>query len=211
MNWNDYEAAWKRQPLPVGAEADLAGLRATYESKRRKLAATLQVRDWSELGACVFLVGVYIHFWRQTGPAGWPMAFAILLVLGVAGVFVRERLRVRRLRLGAEAPLLAKVEADLAELRHQRGMLLKIWTWYLGPVLGAMLIHAGVILSRGKAWFVWEPLYMAVTGLLLLLVGGLIAGSCWFVARLNRQAVVKNIEPRITELEKLRQDLLNPV
>jgi hypothetical protein len=210
MNWTDYEAAWKRQPLPKGTQADLSDLRATFETKRRKLAATLRIRDWSELAACGFLVVVYARYWQQTGPGGWPMAFAILLVLGVAAVFVRERLRVRRLRLGVEAPLLAKVEADLAELRHQRRMLQKIWAWYLGPALGAMLIHAGVILGRGKTWIVWEPLYLAATGLLILLIGALIAGSCWFVARLNRQAVVKNIEPRIAELEKLRQDILDP-
>ena len=41
MNWNDYEAVWKRQELPVGADADLATLRETFETKRRKMGHTI--------------------------------------------------------------------------------------------------------------------------------------------------------------------------
>ena len=99
MNWNDYEAVWKRQELPVGADADLTALKETFETKRRKLAATLLIRDWTEISACAVVVAFYAWFWRSIGPSGWPMAVAMLLILGVAGVFLRERRRTRRKRL----------------------------------------------------------------------------------------------------------------
>ena len=50
MNWNDYEAVWKRQALPVGADADLATLRETFETKRRKMAAVFSPAIYFRLG-----------------------------------------------------------------------------------------------------------------------------------------------------------------
>jgi hypothetical protein len=204
MNWNDYEAVWKRQELPVGPDADLAALKETFETKRRKLAATLLIRDWTEISACVVVVAFYAWFWRSIGPSGWPMAIAMLLILGVAGVFLRERRRTRRKRVGADAPLLAKIEADLGELHHQRQLLLNVWAWYLAPCAGAVLIQVGVMIRRAKPWEATrEPLVLLGLGLCLALF-------LWFAWAINGRAVRKQIEPRLDELEKLRRDILSP-
>jgi len=201
MNLSDYEAIWKRQPLPVGEQADLAELRKNFEGKHRKMAAALLVRDWAELLACVFMVFVYFKFWQYIGPSGWPLAFAMLLILGVAGVFIRERLRSRRNRLDANAPLLAKIEADLAELRHQRRLLLRVRAWYIMPCAAAMVIHAIVIVRRTRPWDpIREPLSLGAIGLFIVLL-------CWLVWAINRSAVRKQFEPRIAELEKLHREL----
>lgn len=199
MNWNDYEAIWKRQPLPVGETANLAELRATFETKRRKMAVTLLVRDLIELLACAFVLWAQIRYWKKIGPTGWPMSIAILMILFVAGIFIRERLRARRSRLGADASLLAKVEADLAEQRHQRHLLLRVWAWYIAPCAVAILIHKSVLLShageRDPRSFVISVIFTAAL--------------CWLVWALNRRAVRRRIEPRIAELEKLHRDLLD--
>lgn len=201
MNWNDYEAVWKRQPLPVGAEADIAELRATFETKRRKLAAAIQVRDYAEAGAGLIIAAAYAFFWWQLGRAGWPLAFAIVLILGVVGFFVRERLRARRLRLGADAPLVAKVAADIAELRHQCRLIRSMWAWYLAPCAGAMVIQGWVIIRRAPAW---SPLHAP---LFLLGLGLFFAVVFWFAWLMNRHALRKQLEPRLAELEKLHRDL----
>lgn len=204
MNWNDYEAAWKRQELPAGADADLSTLRDTFEAKRRKLATVLLFRDWIEIFACVTTVAYYAWFWRRSGPSGWPLALAILLILAVTGIFLRERLRTRRNRLNADAPLLAKIEADLAELRHQRRLLRNVWLWYLAPCAGAVAIQVWVIVRGTPARDpIREPLVLLGLGVFFGLV-------FWFVWLLNRRAVRKRIEPRLAELEQLRQDILAP-
>ncbi|MBI5380710.1 MAG: hypothetical protein HZA31_02300 [Opitutae bacterium] len=204
MNWNDYEAVWKRQELPVGSAADLANLRATFETKRRKLHATLQVRDLTETGAALIVLVSFALFWRHVGVAGWPMAFAMLLILGVAGFFVRERIRARRHQVSAEAPLLAKVEADLAELRHQRRLLRTVWAWYLAPCAGAMAIHVGVMLHHAKNWeAIREPVF-------LLRLSAFFALVFWLAWAIKRRALRRQVEPRIAELEKLHRDLLAP-
>jgi hypothetical protein len=212
MNWNDYEAAWKRQPLPLGAEADVADLRTTFESKRRKLAATLQVRDWLESAAGLLVAAVFAFIAWHMGRDGWPVWLAIGLILGVSGFFLRERLRARRLRLGSEATLLAKLDADLAELQHQRRLLLNVWSWYLLPIAGAMGLFCFAAFRKmirevppgfiEKLWA--NPWLVApILGYFLILLPLLF----WLVWWLNRRAVRLNVEPRIAELEKLRAEL----
>jgi hypothetical protein len=139
MNWNDYEGVWKRQELPVGADADLASLRETFETKRRKMAATFFLRDILEASAGVFVSIALAFIWWQQKKAGWPIALAIVLTLGVTGVFIKERIRTRRNRLGPDASLLAKLEADITELGHQRRLLLNVWKWYLAPLAASPL------------------------------------------------------------------------
>ena len=214
MNWNDYEAVWQRQELPVGAGADLATLKQTFETKRRKLAATLYARDLLEAGAGFLVVTFFAWFWWHVGSVAWPVVFAIALILGVSGFFVRERFRTRRLRLGTEAPLLAKVEADIAELRHQRQLLLNIWWWYLAPCAGAIVIIAAtvarILIFKAPPGFLpalWE--HPATLAWIIFYFAVVLPLCFWGAWAINRRAVRKQIEPRLEELEKLHRDLLS--
>ena len=213
MNLNDYEGIWKRQELPAGT-ADLSALRNTFEAKRRRLAATLLVRDLLEASAGLFVSGVFTSVWWHIGKEGWPLAFAIALVLGVSGFFARERFRAHRRRLGPATPLLAKVAADIDELRHQRRLLRNIWSWYLRPLAAAILIFAAALIRvliieappGLLAVFGKHPALMALIALYPLAV---LPACFWVVWAINRRAVRKVIEPRIEELEKLHHDLLS--
>jgi hypothetical protein len=201
MNWNDCEAIWKRQPLPLGKSADVAEVRRNFDEKRRKMATLLLARDLMESGAALVVAAAIAFLWWQTGRNGWPFGLAIILVLGVGGVFVRERLRARRNRLGSDATLLAKVEADIAELQHQRQMFLRMRTWYLGPVFAASLVVSLMLISRAKMWDAARSPWFQLT----FIVGYLLLG--WFTWIINRREVTRRLDPRIEELELLRRDL----
>ena len=202
MNLNDYESIWKRQELPVGANADLKALRETYETKRRKMAGTLFVRDIVEASAGLFVAVVFGFKGWHMGKAGWPIALAVALILGVTFFFIRERFRARRTRVGADGPVLAKLEADIAELQHQRRLLLSVATWYLAPCLAAMLIFAATISISAPTPLSRDPLFQAI-------YWAFVAILYWGVWALNRRAVRRQIDPRLAELEKLRADLLS--
>lgn len=204
MNWNEWEMIWKRQELPRGADADLAGLRTTFETKSRKLANALLVRDVLEASAGLFVAAGMAFAWWKQGRAGWPIALAILLILGVTGFFVRERVRAHRHRPGPDAALLARLDAELAELRHQRALLINIWKWYLAPIAAAIVIVCLTITRSRPAWDVArDPWFL---GGYFCCVALLMAAVWW----LNLRAVRRRLEPRIAELEKLRAELLAP-
>jgi hypothetical protein len=198
MNWNDYEAVWKRQELPVGATADLATLKQTFEAKSRKLARRLFWRDLLEAAAGVIVAGLTAHQGWRLGKAGWPIALAVVLILGVSVFFIMERIRARRERMGPDAPLLAKLDADIAELRHQRRLLLNMGAWYILPcVLAIVIFRANSPAAQSQSPF-FVVCYTAV-----------VAFICWRVWAMNRRAVRKKIDPLLEELEKLHRELLS--
>lgn len=202
MNWSDLESIWKCQELPAAENADLAALRQTFEVKRRKMAASLYWRDLREAIAGLSAAGFFSYAGWHQGKAYWPFSLAVLLILGVTTFFILERIRARRERLGSETPLLAKLEADIAELNHQRRLLLNIATWYLAPCIAAWaIVLVTVIVNKPPA------------GLRQKLFLGCYVAFCafltWGIWALNRRAARKKIEPRIIELERLRNDLLS--
>lgn len=201
MNWIDYEGVWKRQPLPKGAEADVNELRRSFEASSRKLEASLRVRDYTEAGAGFMVAGAYGFFWWQMGVSGWPMSYALILILCVSSHFIRERFRARRCRVKPEAPLLVKVEADIAELRRQCRFVENLWFSYLVPCGGAMTIHFWVVARRAASWSpLRDPWFVSGMALFLLLI-------LWFAWWVNWRTLRTRLRPRLAELEKLRDEL----
>jgi hypothetical protein len=214
MNWSDYEAVWKRQELPTGADADLATLKQTFEIKRRKMKGALFARDMLTATLSLFGWIGFAFMWWQVGKAGWPIALAIVLILGVTAVFVRERVRSHRNLLRPDASLLAKVEADIAELRHQRRLLLTIRPWCYPPLIVAVVIAAATLSRRSghtgtPPGFIFDllrnPLTLAWI-IILTSASGFFISLAW---RANRDELRKQIDPRLAELEKLRRDILS--
>jgi hypothetical protein len=214
MEWSDYEAVWKRQELPTGADADLATLKQTFEAKRRKMRGALFARDMLTATVGLFVSAVMGFAWWQMGKAGWPIALAVVLTLGVVGFFVRECIRAHGNRPRPDASLLVKVEADIAELRHQRRLLVSIMPWCYPPLIVSTVIF-GTTLSRRPGHtgmppgFIFDLLRNPLTLAWIIILTG---ASAFFISlawRANRDELRKQIDPRITELEKLRRDILS--
>lgn len=207
MNLNDWEFVWRCQPLPIGDDADVAKLKQTFEWAHHRMQRTLLVRDLAEaLAGLIVVVALGSVAIRMPGHT-WPILVASAITLGVTGYFIWERIRSRRLRIGAGAPMLTKVEADIHELRHQCRLLLNIWRWYLGPIAVAWtIVMLTVLANLGPNVRAELPHHPAVFGFLIGYVV-LCVILFWGVARLNRRAVQRQLGPRLAELEKLYADL----
>ncbi len=215
MNWNEWEAVWRRQAPPVGASADIADLRQSFEPKRRKLACALVARDLSEAAAGVLCSAVFAYTWWKLGREAWPLGLAIALILGVSAFFCSERVRAHRNRVGPDAPMMEKLEAEISELRHQGRLLSNISTWYLAPIFASWAI-AVLTLMRHAArhsppGMLMELMRNPVTAAYIVgYFAVFVPLTFWGVWWLNRRAVSRRIGPRIEELEKLRRGLAPP-
>ncbi len=203
MNWNDLQSTWAGQKLAAGPATDWTAIQRDFEAKRRRLARGLFWRDVREAAAGVFVAGVFAYSGWRMGPSGWPIAVAVLLMLGLTGFFISERMRVRRRQVGAAVALLTRLDAEIAELKHQRNLLRRVGTWYLGPCVAAGVIFGATTMAQAP---IPAKAKLAAGGLMVVVF----AVVSWMVLALNRMAVRRQIEPRLQELEKLHQSLSSP-
>jgi hypothetical protein len=214
MNWNDWDMIWKRQEPPVGANAEVGELARCFEAKRRKLARGLFVRDVAEGATGIFLSAFMAYLWWKLGRDAWPMAIAIALTLSLSAFFCNERIRAHRLRLGPDATMIAKLEAEIAELRHQHRLLFNVGKWYLAPVGAIWATMLVTVIRHAKIHDRFGPTFAdlmgnpATAGFIILYFVIIVPLSFWGIWIVNRRAVRKRIEPRIEELEKLKRELL---
>jgi len=211
MNWDDWELLWRRQDPPAGKAADLVALKETFEPKRRKLARAVLVRNLLEGVGGIIMVAVFAGMAWRVGRGGWPILIGAALILGVSLVFLRDLLRVRRCRLGPEAPLLAKLAAEIAELRQQRRLLANIGTWYFLPYLAAIIIIGGTLAHasgrKAPPGFLVALLTTPLSLAWIIVLTASIGLALFWAWRANRDAVHRQIDPRIEELEKLQREL----
>jgi hypothetical protein len=211
MNWNEMEVIWRRQEIPA-ATTEIDEIRRTFEQRHRKLRTNLLVRNVAEGGTGLLLTPVMVCIWAHYGKAGWPLGVTTLIFFAITCVFIIDQLRIWRHRLGPETPLLAKVEAELWELRHQR-RLIQTWPWwYLLPLFAANVIAMNTLsrLNFGKAppGFLTEILTTPATLAWIIVLVAVVGVALLQVWRGNRKAVLKQIDPRIVELVTLRHFML---
>jgi hypothetical protein len=214
MNWNEWEMIWSRQQMPVGAGADLARLKQTFEAQRRKLRRSILIRNISEGATGLALSALVVFISAHAGVGGWRMWTGLALLLGVSLVFVFDFIRALRSRLPGDATILAKIDAEIAELRHQRRLLARIGVWYFVPMTASLVLIVSAWAARiGRAIppgmlhdalntptiIIWLVSTMAITG----------AATAW-VWREQVKSIRTRVNPRLEELKKLRDDLLIP-
>lgn len=199
MNWTDCAAAWKRQEVPAASAAEVAALEASFESRRRQMASARRVRNLIEGSAGPVVALCLAILWWTTGRSGWATALAILLILAgstaVFGAAWLGRIRARRSRPGADAPLLIRVDTDIADLQRERRQLLTMRTWSFAPVYAAVLLIPFVFIL--KRYGVSFPIAFS----------GYYAAVVLLASVHNRREVRKRLDPRLDELERLRRGL----
>lgn len=204
MKWSEIEGLWRGQKASEPEFVkETVSLRQTFEARSRKWARRLFWRDVREALVGVVLAALIAYSGFRRG-AVVPTLFCVFVVLGVVAFFIRERLRVRRLRLGSEVSLLAKVTADIAEMQHQRRLLLHVTRWYLAPLAGVCVIMLGTEVWIHWPWFSTLAAQLTLAGKLAV-----IAVVFWRLRVLNQRAVHRVIDPRIRALEQMRNDLLS--
>jgi hypothetical protein len=215
MNLSDWDAIWKRQVPPVGAAADVESLRSTFEARSRKRACNLAIRDYSESSAGLFVIVVLGFAWWKMGAVAWPVGVSIGIIAAVSLRFLVERVRIRRARIGPNAPMLAKLDNEVSELRHQLKFHQGLFKLYLVPLMLAWSLGIWGIMRflarRAPVESLKDILHNPVTATATILYFAVIVPFCfWIVYRNIRRGISLGILPRLDELEKLRRSTVDP-
>jgi hypothetical protein len=212
MNWNEWEMIWRRQQEPIGAGADLALLKRTFEEQRRKLRRSVLLRNVSEgvTGLALFTLLAFIG--ARAGVSGWRMWTGLALMLGVSLVFVFDFVRARRSRVPGDATILAKIDADIAELRHQRRLLARIGLWYFLPLAASFVLIVSAWVTRiGREippGTLHDPFNTPKKITWLILTLALTGGATVWICRVQVKSIRTRVNARLEELKKLREDFL---
>jgi hypothetical protein len=201
MNWDDLRKVWDQQILPEWTAPDLAQLEREFSMKQRKMTRMLFWRDIREAALGIFVAAIIARTGWKMGAQGWPVAFAVIMLLGLSAFFIRERFRARRAQPAFDAPLLVRLDAEIAEQRRQHHLLSHVVGWYLGPILSAGAIFGATILVRAPLP-VMPRLAAGAMMIVILAVSGV--ATVW----LNRRVVKRVVEPQLRELEAWRQNLI---
>lgn len=213
MNWSDWEMIWREQELPLGPGADVAVLKRTFETKRRKLRRGILVRNVLEGFVGVF--GSVILGWLgwRFGLGGWRLWTGTVLMFCVSLVFVFDFFRAHRSRVVIGASLLAQVDAEIDELRHQRHLIANIGSWYFLPYASAIGLICSALGEKSARnappGFLHEVLTTPSTLGFIVAILVISIGAILWAWRSSLKAVRKRLDPRLAELEKLRDDILS--
>ncbi|MCC5877675.1 MAG: hypothetical protein JJU11_15755 [Candidatus Sumerlaeia bacterium] len=193
-----YEAVWKTAghgTVSVDAGALARHLKRNGETFR----ILVYLRDFRELLACFILIpGIIFMGMHLELPWSW--------YLGVpASLWVAGYILYNRPQRGSETLAGSVVECldtSIQEVRHQIRLLRSVFWWYLLPLdlsCGAFFLHIG-----------WETRQLGWAAVLFTaLLMGLLLGVTWVVWKWNQFAVERELEPRLAELESIRNSIIN--
>jgi general stress protein CsbA len=190
MNDEEMKRLWQNQPLPEPPK-DVATLVAMAGQEHRKFQRTIFWRDFREVGVALALIPVFLAF-AQRKDALWTSYLIVLALVFVAGFMVIDRLRWRKAAAGPGETIADTIAAALAEVEHQIWLLRNVLWWYIGPLMGALIIDTAHLMlrrERNPSGFIGPIAVFFLVGVIL-----------WWA---NQRAVKRCLEPRRRELQKL--------
>lgn len=203
MKFEDLQHAWQQQPADVSVDEAL-----TTRVKRTSRAFSRQIfwRDLREVAACVLVAIVFGKVALDAGSDGaaatWPAWTAAALPIAVAAFFLIDRVILHRRARPQGEVLAIEIERTAMAVQHQIWLLRNVLWWYILPLaLCSILIGVQIILYAPDSFPSWAR--WAVACLVIVPTGWI----DWWVWKLNQNAIHNELEPRLAELEALREEL----
>jgi hypothetical protein len=190
MNDEEMKRLWQDQPIPP-PPVDVPALLATAGKKHREFQRALFWRDFREVGIALALIPVFLAF-AQRNDALWTSYLIVVALVFVAAFMLIDRRRWRKATASPGDTIANTVASALAVVEHQIWLLRNILWWYLGPLIGALIIdaiHQMLTSQRNPSSFVGPIVTYLFVGAVL-----------WWV---NQRFVKRDLEPRRDELQKL--------
>lgn len=212
MDFDALQQIWRDQPQ----QERQGGMQARTEAvdsivtRVKRLERQILVRDAIEAATAAAMAGICVWM-ALLVPTGWPWIAAAILVLGVGGFLVVDRLR-RRRGIGAAVDLRSALRHSLDDVERRMRLLRSVTSWYLAPLAAAILLILGgtvwdlrAEMPAEDSWGAWTLVSgtIAVTLLVVGLVFRLVRG-------VNLQAVECGLTPERNAIASILEDLDEP-
>ncbi|TDU66028.1 hypothetical protein EI77_03764 [Prosthecobacter fusiformis] len=193
MTEDELKHLWQTQPVPeTGADGSV--LSATVREKHRKFQRTILWRDFREVGLAILLIPFFLLRGAHNGSM-WEHHLIVVALVFIAGFLVIDRLRHRKTAAAPGQSVVDALGLAVSEVEHQIWLLRNVHWWYIGPLLGALMVPDLYHMIRGNG--------SLSGGIRTLVFNLLLSYGIW---KLNQYAVKKDLEPRRDELQKLLEE-----
>lgn len=195
-----YQQAWRAQSsqAPVTVDADL--LFQQVQRNQRDFRATINRRDFAEIGISLLLLPVWIYMGVATA-SPWTWYLTVPALIWIAGFLLIYRLRHKPQPIPSDNPLLRCVECSLTEVEDQIWLLRNVFWWYLLPPaipMLAFIAHLSWLKSKNSLDALSDANVFVFVFILAVF---------YFLYFINQRAVRVELEPRRRELLALLSSL----
>ena len=190
MNDEEMKRLWQTQSIPQPV-TDIPTLLAMAGQKHREFQRAILWCDFTEMGIALALIPIFLAFARRED-ALWTSQLIVLALLFVVGFIVVDRRRRRRKAAARPGETIADtLAAALADVEHQIWLQRNVLWWFIGPLMGALIIGDAHRVLSGE---------LSPAIFISLVVSFLVGIGTWW---LNRMSVKRDLEPRRAELQRL--------
>lgn len=201
MNPDDLKQAWQAQADQTRLIVDTDRLFEEFRQSQQKFDATLIVRDLVEVGTAVILLPIWVAMGVLI-KLPWTWYLTMPALVWIAGYMFVDLRRHRSRPDEASEPLRQRVESSLAQVNHQIWLLRNVQWWYLLPMFVPMMIFISDVAWRAGGGGL-------ETVLVIVILGGIVAGIHTLIYFRNQSAVRLTLEPRRQELTTLLATLID--
>ncbi len=193
---DDFQQAWQTQSSQTRVTIDADLLLQAVQRNQRGFRATIDRRDFTEIGVSLLLLPVWIYMGIATA-SPWTWYLVVPALIWIAGFILIFRMRHKQDPIKPDEPLIRCVEQSLTEVEDQIWLLRNVFWWYLLPPaipMLAFIAHLSWLKSRNSLDALSDVNVFVFVFFLAVF---------YFLYFINQRAVRVELEPRRRELLSL--------
>lgn len=203
---------WKKTDFDVQLQIDKGGLIEELKAKVSSVDRRIVYRNFLEITVAILFIPVFAYLFYET-PYYLFKTGCLVMILWL-GYLIYNIISTRRNKPKNTHLLSLKenLKSQKKYLLKERDLINNVFYWYLlPPFIGQLLMLIGLNVHRDVLWknrFLQDFLSTNISSHVIYIVFLILIYS--WIYRLNKKAIRKDIQPVITDIEKIEDHINNP-
>jgi MFS family permease len=197
MELDQLKHQWRKE-MEIAQQPKMLNF-SDIQEKVSRFNKSIFYRDSTEIGTAFLVIFIFSQRLITNPQVGWLTYFGTGIIISAALLIVFMLLKSKKVDIKNDWTLASRIDLEIEKLEKQKKLLNSVGSWYLAPIM------SGVFFTRLGYHHDNTGSYIPDTGILVYFVGCLILSV--FIYWLNRRAVSKKIDPVLTAVTNLRQQL----